>query len=380
MAFYHFLFSFVRKQRICKAGCGRETIAGKCDTPGFPLLKQPEISLDHRGALKLHLPRNNTRLNQTSTIMLQSWRANCDVQVLIYNCDPKHPDVTEISKVTDYVVGYATKGNSTLQEEKEHMSKMIQAAEEITNDKEDIKRLTKQLMNKVSTKRLISRQESMVLLGQLRLTSCTEVIETVSLNNSKSLRVDGEPNKKSQNFVSRYASRSSEFEHMSLYEFYLFTKNTESLIKRRNGMKAIPCFVGVNGTPVFPVTDAYARHTIIAYKPWRKYPTGLDWLNEFNNFINSHLCPASCRLGYTRVMTRYINKMTGYEPVTKGWDHSHNHISPEAKALLELVGLHDSDDVTGDADLISSLDRGISHKWDSAPKVNFIVPLIYISK
>jgi hypothetical protein len=45
---------------------------------------------------------------------VQSCRANCDVTILIYDSDPKHPDATEIAKVTNYVVNYACKGNETL--------------------------------------------------------------------------------------------------------------------------------------------------------------------------------------------------------------------------------------------------------------------------
>jgi len=44
---------------------------------------------------------------------LQSWRANCDVSILIYDSDPSFPDVNEITNVTDDVVSYACKGNGT---------------------------------------------------------------------------------------------------------------------------------------------------------------------------------------------------------------------------------------------------------------------------
>lgn len=75
--------------------------------------------MDHRRSQKLYMPRNDERINQTSTDLLQSWRGNCDVQILVYNCDPKKPDISEISKVTDYVVAYSCKGNCSLKEERE---------------------------------------------------------------------------------------------------------------------------------------------------------------------------------------------------------------------------------------------------------------------
>ena len=57
--------------------------------------------------------------------MLQSWRANCDVQLLIYDCDPLQPSINDIARVTDYIVGYACKGNATTTEEKEQIKHMI---------------------------------------------------------------------------------------------------------------------------------------------------------------------------------------------------------------------------------------------------------------
>ena len=50
-------------------------------------------------------------MQQISTIQLQSWRANCDIELLLYNSDPYNPNLSEFVKVVDYVVSYITKGN-----------------------------------------------------------------------------------------------------------------------------------------------------------------------------------------------------------------------------------------------------------------------------
>jgi len=116
-----------KKNRVCKAGCGQERNAGGADTPGFPLCEKAEIKFDHRRSQKLYMPRNHGRINQTSATLLQSWRGNCDIQLLVYNSDPRNPDIEEIAKVTDYIVSYSTKGNTTLKEEREQTSKIILA-------------------------------------------------------------------------------------------------------------------------------------------------------------------------------------------------------------------------------------------------------------
>lgn len=110
---------------MCKVGCGREAHFGKADTSGFELHAEPRIKFDHRRAQKLCMPRNHERLNQTSLVLLQSWRGNCDLQILIYDCDPKHPNLTEIGRVTDYIVSYACKGNTTVKEEREQNRSLV---------------------------------------------------------------------------------------------------------------------------------------------------------------------------------------------------------------------------------------------------------------
>ena len=59
------------------------------------------------------------------------------------------------------------------------------SAEDITGDKDDVKRVCKQIMNRAAAKRLISKQEACVLLGDLDLTHYTETVESVSISSYK---------------------------------------------------------------------------------------------------------------------------------------------------------------------------------------------------
>ena len=104
-----------------------EETLGACDTPGFPLSEHAEVKYDHKRTRKLFMPRNHRRVNQTSVNLLQSWRGNCDIQILIYDCDPRYPNIAEIARVTDYVVAYACKGNTTVKEEREQNKQLILA-------------------------------------------------------------------------------------------------------------------------------------------------------------------------------------------------------------------------------------------------------------
>jgi hypothetical protein len=246
----------------------------------------------------------------------------------------------------------------------------MHSAEDITGDKDDLKRLCKHIMNKVSSKRLISKQEAMVLIAGLDLIQCTESISSLSLNNSAAIRKSDDP-ANDNSFLTEYKRRSEQFEHQSLHGYFCYIRNTDEARQRRKGKKLlIPNFVGVNGAATFPVTEAYARQTIIAYKPWRHYPVDLDWITEFNNFISSPGCPSSCRMHYERVMKRYYDKMTAYEPKATQGQHSHNPVAEDDNELLALVGLHESSETISDLSLIESLLRGKNHNWTKPPIVS----------
>lgn len=307
------------------------------------------------------MPRNHSRLNQTSKDILQSWRGNCDIQILIYESDPDHPNVKEISRVTDYVVSYNTKGNSTWLEEIATSKDIIMNTEPFTEDKMDLQAVCKKIMNKAATRRLISKQEASVLLVDLPLTKCSEHIDTVSISQSKKLSITlstSSPTTSTSKFISQYAKRDPQYHNLSLHQYYLLRKPN-----------SIPHYVGVNGHPCFPVSQAYARHVLICYKPWINYPNQTTWRQDFHLFINSDACPTSARLTYDRVMQRHYEKTTFVDIKATSVDHSGNEISEEDRIALLLSGIGVQDSKEFDTDVFNQIERGEDFEWDKIPKV-----------
>jgi hypothetical protein len=68
---------------------------------------------------------NSVRLVQHSKYILKSWRANCDVKLLLYFSNPNCPDLREIEDVCKYVVAYTGKRHNTSQDEKEAIQNII---------------------------------------------------------------------------------------------------------------------------------------------------------------------------------------------------------------------------------------------------------------
>ena len=207
----------------------------------------------------MELPRNNKRLTQSSAFLVQSWRANCDVQILLYETDPLHPDPSEIAKATDYIVAYACKGVETLQEERNQMVSLVMAAHETFGDHTDVQRLARQLLNKTIGEKMISKQEAMVLVGQLRLVHCSESIDTVSISGYYKL----DKNSTSTTFLKKYATRAAQDRHLTIHQFF-------------HKEKTIPLFPPLHTQNTFhimlvPVHNRLSHHQFHLQDPWYSY-------------------------------------------------------------------------------------------------------------
>ena len=156
------------------------------DTPGFPIQDFPTIFKDVTGIERLHLPRrkHDKRLNvlQTSLFLAHGWRANCDLQILIYDSDPTCPDPQDIARVSDYIVAYASKGNETQLKERQHLKSLILSAQETTGCQRDVQRVARQILNTFSGDKLFSKQECIVQILGLKLWDCSEIISKVSVS------------------------------------------------------------------------------------------------------------------------------------------------------------------------------------------------------
>lgn len=354
-----------RSKLVCKCGAGSPVTKGMNDTPGFPLRKKPEVLREDGKHLKLYMPRNHSRLNQTSKDMIQSWRGNCDIQILIYENDPDCPNIKEISRVTDYVVSYNTKGNSTWLEEINTSKSIIENTLPVTDDKLDLQRVCKKIMNKAASRRLVSKQEASVLLADLPLTKCSEFIEVVSISRNKQISKKTTDTPNGSKFLAEYAKRDLQYIPLSLHEYYPIHRE-----KIQHKSPAIPHYVGVNGHPCFPPSEAYARHVLICYKPWLHYPNQKEWAQDFHAFINSKICPKSARLTYDRVLQRHFDGTKFVDLKASDVDHSGNPIAEEDKTALLLAGMGVKDAKEFNIDILDQVITGEDYAWDKPPMVS----------
>jgi hypothetical protein len=113
--------------RECRFEYGKESKYGERDTAGKPICTTSVIVTNRRGVEHFQLVRTKSRKAvQHSRTLLQSWRGNVDIQLLIYRSHPDKPDVGEIENVCKYVVAYASKKNHTSKKEKEAIQNILQ--------------------------------------------------------------------------------------------------------------------------------------------------------------------------------------------------------------------------------------------------------------
>lgn len=241
-------------------------------------------------------------------------------------------------------------------------SHLFYRAEEQTGNEMDVQRIAKQILNKSTSNRVVSKQECMTMLVDLDLVLCSETIENMSISSAMSVRAFEEGNTalKKGNFRKEYRDRKGE-DNLSLHQFYMKYRTGKV-----NGKEKIPHYVGVYGQPSYPVTEAYARKVLTIHKPWRNESEHKDrsWIAEFHDFIYSGFCPNSVRIAYNRVRMRYLQKMTGYEPVAAPADCSGNPIDDDDQEMIELSGMHSvSADQLEQEDVLKTVDRGKNFDW-----------------
>ncbi|EDO32927.1 predicted protein [Nematostella vectensis] len=88
-------------ERVCRMEFGSEYHRGK------PKREEPDIVADHNGADRLEMARDHPRVVQHSRYNLQSWRANCDLSVILSNSPPDNPSTDDIIAIVDYLCAYA---------------------------------------------------------------------------------------------------------------------------------------------------------------------------------------------------------------------------------------------------------------------------------
>lgn len=301
---------------------------------------------------------NDVRTVQTSLYLTRSWRANTDMQLLIYDSPKDGIDISEVSRLTDYIVSYVCKGTESLVNEKRKMIELVLNSSASSHSITDVKRIAKQVLNASIKDRVISKQECMCQIGQLPLSISSEDVKHVSLSGQHKL---GTSQTASYTDLARYANRK-EHQNLSLHEW----------LRARHPDKVI-CYLGGRIENAYPVTAGFARSVLLVHKPWEKvFPLQKApeevLLREFHGFIQDPVCPRSIKISYERERMRYEENRQSREP-TQNQDEDNNYAevaenryrnNAEAVNLVSIVGANCAD---VEENLEYNFDFGLNDDW-----------------
>ena len=232
------------------------------------------------------------------------------------------------------------------------------SSDDISGNIYDVKRVTRQLLNRAVAHRTIPKQESMVELGQLQLVECTEKIEPVSL--SGCYKLQGSTH---YDIVSRYRRQAGTHPEMSLASYF-------EVVNKDKPMTVIPHWIGGNSQPTFPVSTDYARTTLLIHYPWKSmtppsFGCTSSVVRAFYDFLKSSRCPEAVKLTHARMKQRYFSRITP-EPVAteEGYDfYDDASLDQDTQDILSMVRTttppHTSTLELGG----HSIYRGLSYDW-----------------
>ena len=294
---YHRLVNTVERHTRCSpAYClkpKRSDLPAECRF-GFPkpLEKETTLVCELKGKKNksvecaLVSKRNDERMNSHNRVMLENWRANVDLQVIV-----------DENACARYMTKYAAKGEPRSKSASEILKLSVSS---LRND-DQVSSAIKKTMIQVAGDRDMAAQETAHMLLSLPLVGCTYSFITICLENSRKVNLDAEAEagdvpvlQKSvlQEYGERTTvkSRYTGLSQLNLMQYVSqYSKYRGELTKRTN-----PCIVRtfpkISSNPKGPDFGKYFKYQLIKFKPWEGEPSNA-WNNEAESkemFINTY--------------------------------------------------------------------------------------------
>jgi hypothetical protein len=248
---------------------------------GFPKPVQNKTTLEKElvGEKRKHVEselvtrRNDERLNSHNRVMLENWRANVDLQVII---DEK--------ACARYMTKYAAKGEPRSKSASDILKLTVSSLQ--SNDQ--VSSAIRKAMIQVAGDRDMAAQETAHMLLSLPLIGCSFSFVTVCLENSRKVILDPENEADDvlqktvlKDYGERTAvkSRYTGLSQLSLMQYVSqYTKFRGELTRRKNPY-IVRTFPKVSSNPGGPDFGKYCKFQLIKFKPWEGEPSNA-WNNE----------------------------------------------------------------------------------------------------
>ena len=215
----------------------------------------------------LNTKRNDPRVNPHQRIMLQNWRANVDLQIVI-----------DVEACARYIAKYAAKGEPTSMSAAAIFGSCVAKLSDTANP---LTALRSSMLRFVG-ERDFSAQETAHLLLSLPLYSCTYSFVCVSLDGSSAIQTQTNTNGAQSaqqsatetSLLERYANRSeveSTFQGITTLNLCTFVATYtvyHGELRRRSYEVIVRTFPSYSPNPTSSTYGRYCKYQLIKYKPW----------------------------------------------------------------------------------------------------------------
>ncbi len=205
--------------------------------------------------------RNDPRINSHSRVMLQHWRANVDLQVIV-----------DIHACARYLTKYAAKGEPR----SKPVSAIFKSCVENLNSDSDSRRALRSAMLRAVGERDYSAQETAHMLLSLPLVSCTYTFVTLSLDGSCRLKeVKGAEEGMLEPSMLHYYAARKDLPDVNLCTFASTYTVYQSTLRKRSNPVIVRTFPTYSSEPRGEHYGRYCKYQLLKYKPWVEEPSNV---------------------------------------------------------------------------------------------------------
>ena len=226
--------------------------------------------------------RNDPRLNSHSHLLIQNWRANVDLQVVV-----------DVHACARYMAKYVAKAEPRSKSVSDIFTSCVQACPHDGNSTS----VLRSAMIRAVGERDISAQETAHMLLSLPLTSCTFSFCILSLTGDRKIKRDAETDKLSlhHSFLELYSRRTTNLQ-LSLLQFASEYIEYKGELKKRSTPVIVRAFPFYSSDPAGDNYNLYCKYQLIKHQPWVGQPcnawgggdgTPSQWIEEYHSFLQT---------------------------------------------------------------------------------------------
>ena len=226
--------------------------------------------------------RNDPRLNSHSRLLLQNWRANVDLQVVV-----------DVHACARYMAKYVAKAEPRSRTVSDIFTSCVQSCPQDGDSRAALRRA----MIRAVGERDFSAQETAHMLLSLPLTSCTFSFCTLSLTGDRKIIRNAETDEiiVQRSILQLYSTRDTNLE-LSLLQFASEFMEYKGERKKRSTPVIVRAFPFYSSNPVGENYNLYCKYQLIKHRPWIGQScnawgggdgTPSHWIEEYHRFLQT---------------------------------------------------------------------------------------------